>query len=279
MKALAFLGIETRSTTRYALAVLAAAAALLLRQLLSPFLGESNPYHTAWPAVIFTAWYCGLGPAIVATLISLIGVWYWFIPVFNSFELQDPRTEVPGMVGFLVFSGCIIALGEAHRRELIKRRQTKRALHQAQRLARMGNWMWDPQSETATWSEGVYRICGFDPKRPAPSFAEQKGLYGPESWQRLQAAVQRTQQTGEGYDLELEMFRPNGTEFWAMVHAEPELDKSPVSFCFLARFKTSRKISARNNRFVRAKSACELHSRRVTQGHGSGILRQAAPVH
>lgn len=46
---------------RYGLAILAAIVALLLRELLTPFLGENNPYHTVWAAVVFSAWYCGLG--------------------------------------------------------------------------------------------------------------------------------------------------------------------------------------------------------------------------
>ena len=32
---------------------------LLLRYMLSPLLGATNPYHT-WGAVVFSAWYCGL---------------------------------------------------------------------------------------------------------------------------------------------------------------------------------------------------------------------------
>ncbi len=72
---------------RYILAILAAMAALLLRGLLSPLLGESNPYHTIWAAVVFSAWYFGLGPSIVATLVGAAGIWYWFMPRGHLFEL------------------------------------------------------------------------------------------------------------------------------------------------------------------------------------------------
>jgi signal transduction histidine kinase len=105
---------------RYGLAIAAALVALLLRQLLSPLLGVENPYHTAWVAVVFSAWYCGLGPSVVTTVLLLIGIWYWFLPPHNSFILQDPKTGISGMLGFLVFSGLIIALGEANRRSLAR---------------------------------------------------------------------------------------------------------------------------------------------------------------
>lgn len=116
---------------RYGLAVLAGITALLLREMLSPLLGENNPYHTVWAAVVFSAWYCGLGPSIVTALVSVVGIWYWFLPPARSFALQDPKTAVPGMIGFLVFAGLIIALGETNRRSLARSRWAEEQLRKA----------------------------------------------------------------------------------------------------------------------------------------------------
>jgi signal transduction histidine kinase len=116
---------------RYGLAILAAMAALFLRELLSPFLGTENPYHTVWAAVVFAAWYCGLGPAILATLVGGLGVWYWFLPPTRSFHLQDPKAQISGIVGFLFFSGLIIVLGEANRRSLEKSQLAEEELQKA----------------------------------------------------------------------------------------------------------------------------------------------------
>src|ERR1700674_21030 len=100
---------------RYVLAVLAALAALVLRGMLTPLFGATNPYHTVWAAVAFAAWYCGVVPAVVTTLLSLVGVWYFFVPPLHSFALQNPTTDIYGMVAFLVLSGFIIALGEGNK--------------------------------------------------------------------------------------------------------------------------------------------------------------------
>jgi len=123
----------------YLLGVSVALVALLLRHLLSPLLGMENPYLTAWAAVVFSAWYCGIGPSIVSTLISVFGVWYWFLPYFNSFTLQNPRTEISGMVLFSALSSFVIALGEANRqskarsvREVKERRRIEEELRNAQ---------------------------------------------------------------------------------------------------------------------------------------------------
>jgi len=155
-------GAKSKSiSASYALAVGAAIAALMFRRILEPWLGLNNPYHTVWLAVVFSAWYCGLGPSILATLISGLGVWYWFLPPVGSFAVENAPTTISGMVGFLFFSSFIIALGEANRRsrsrlqsEIADRitveqnlRVTERALRQseerlriAQKAARSGTW-------------------------------------------------------------------------------------------------------------------------------------------
>ena len=119
------------ATLRYSLAILIAIFALVLRYWLSPFLGEDNPYHTAWAAVVFSAWYCGLGPSIAATLLSLIGVAYWLLPSLKSGSTLDRKT-LWGMFGFLVLSAMIIALGEAIRRAKARQQNTEEALRKSE---------------------------------------------------------------------------------------------------------------------------------------------------
>ncbi len=125
-------GNVSHAVRRYTLAILAAVVALWLRQLLSPLFGESNPYHTLWPAVVFSAWYCGLGPSMLTASLGLVGVWYWFLPPYNTFNLQDPRAQISGMLGFLIFSSVIIALGEANRRSVVRNKWAEDQLRHAQ---------------------------------------------------------------------------------------------------------------------------------------------------
>jgi PAS domain S-box-containing protein len=116
--------------TRYVLAVLAAVAALILRKLLNPLLGNENPYHTAWAAVVFAAWFCGLRPAVVTIVLTCVGIWYWFLPPYGSFVIEN-YTEVFGMIGFLVFSAVIVALGETTRHIVLKRERAEAGLREA----------------------------------------------------------------------------------------------------------------------------------------------------
>jgi signal transduction histidine kinase len=103
------------TVSRYALAVAASAFALYLRNGLTPLLGLSNPYHTVWLAVVFCAWFCGVGPSILATLIMVVGTSYWFLPPIHTFAIATP-SDLFGVAGFIVFSGVIILIGERARR-------------------------------------------------------------------------------------------------------------------------------------------------------------------
>jgi PAS domain S-box-containing protein len=105
---------------RYATAILVVAAAVYLRVLMAPLFHGNVPYHVIWAAIAFTAWRCGLGPSVVATLLSMIAVSFHLPFLPNS---TVPQTGVAGMISFVIFSGVIVAVGENSRR-VIGRRET-----------------------------------------------------------------------------------------------------------------------------------------------------------
>jgi Domain of unknown function (DUF4118) len=92
------------SVARYSLALLATVLALSLRRAFTPLLGNTVPCFTVWSAVAFSAWYCGLGPSIFTAISSALGVWFFFLPPYDSFAIQSPA-ELSGIVGFLILSG------------------------------------------------------------------------------------------------------------------------------------------------------------------------------
>ena len=120
-----------QNAMRYILGILAAVAAVLLRDMLSPILGQQNPYHTVWLAVVFSAWYCGIGPAILTVFLGGMGVWYYFLPPERSF-FGKGETTFAGMLGFFVLSGVIVALGASSRRLMAKRKRTEEELKRTQ---------------------------------------------------------------------------------------------------------------------------------------------------
>lgn len=103
------------------------------------------------------------------------------------------------------------------KRALEELRSNHTLLEDTEALALAGSFSWDVETGTTLWSAGLYTITGRDPASPAPSHAERAALYTPESWQRLEAAAQRALATGDSYDIEVEMVRPDRSLRWARV--------------------------------------------------------------
>jgi len=90
-------------------------------------------------------------------------------------------------------------------------RESAVELKEAQHVAQLGSWSWIVMSDTATWSEELYNIFGRDPELPAVSYKDQSGFYTAESWTLLDKTVKQTLESGEPYELELEVLRTDGT--------------------------------------------------------------------
>jgi PAS domain S-box-containing protein len=103
-------------------------------------------------------------------------------------------------------------------------RESEADLMEAQRLANMGSWQWDIQTDTVTWSEQLYRIAGRDPALPAVTYQDHATLYTHESWLRLRSAVEEALRSGASYELDLEMNHTDGTRRWIIAKGEVRRD-------------------------------------------------------
>src|SRR5260370_12727282 len=100
-----------RAWLRYSVAVCAVAVAFILRSLLHSRLGPLAPFITFFPAVIFTAWFGGLGPGLLATALSATLTTYFFIPPIHSFKVENP-SDAANLWRFIIGSIRITLLME-----------------------------------------------------------------------------------------------------------------------------------------------------------------------
>lgn len=99
-------------------------------------------------------------------------------------------------------------------------RERETILNQAQHVAHLGNWSWDPEADALWWSDELYWIVGLSNRKPPPKFRNQKHLFAPESYARLHAASVQLLKHGKPYALELTMLRPSGEPRIVQARAE-----------------------------------------------------------
>ncbi|MGD0652893.1 MAG: DUF4118 domain-containing protein [Thermoguttaceae bacterium] len=92
----------------YGIAVIAVILATLLRWRLDPILDDHIPFTTYYAAIMFTAWYGGLGPSIFASISGAMLATYLFIQPRSSFFISDLEHQVG--LGLYLFVGLVVTL-------------------------------------------------------------------------------------------------------------------------------------------------------------------------
>ena len=87
---------------RYGLAFLATAVGLVVRLGVADWIPPGFPYVTFFPAVVLTAYFAGLRPAILCALLSGAAAWWFFIPPAHSFVLNGPTAIALIFYAFVV---------------------------------------------------------------------------------------------------------------------------------------------------------------------------------
>jgi signal transduction histidine kinase len=120
--------LSRQTTARYAMALLITAAALVLRALLNPVLGDLGPLLSVYAAVTLTSVYLGAGPATLTAILGLLGGTHFFFPR-DQFSFES-RSDLAYTAGYLLVAATIIVLAEKSRRALAQVETARRTLEQ-----------------------------------------------------------------------------------------------------------------------------------------------------
>lgn len=120
--------ISREKAARYALAFLITAAALALRELLNPILGDLGPFLSVYVAVTLVSVYWGAGPATLTAILGLLGSTRFFLEQ-DHFRFES-RFGLAYAVGYLLVAATIIALAERGRRALMQLKAARNTLEQ-----------------------------------------------------------------------------------------------------------------------------------------------------
>jgi PAS domain S-box-containing protein len=100
-------------------------------------------------------------------------------------------------------------------------RQSEGRLEEAQRIAHVGYWEHDLDTDRYNFSDETYRIFGLRPQEKSITLAVMQELIHPEDWESISQARMRAQRGGPPYDVECRVVRPNGEV--RIVHSRGDL--------------------------------------------------------
>jgi len=88
--------------------------------------------------------------------------------------------------------------------------ESKARLEEAQRVAHVGHWEWDLETDVVVWSDETYRIFGLIPQERPMDLATVRAMVHPEDREPLYRGVDEDLLAGVRPDAEFRIVRPNG---------------------------------------------------------------------
>lgn len=220
---------------------LSAFATLWLRATFQPM-----PNALFFCAIIFSAWFGGVGPGILAGVLSVLAIRYFCTPPLHSWTVSV--SDMPRYVIFLV-SAVVISwisgqqkqaqralckardelersvqartdeLQKANRElqaEIAERRRGETVLRriedylsEGQRLSHTGSWAWNVRTrENLYWSKEHFRIFGFDPATSCGDFKTARQRIHPEDQPKFDGALDRAVRERADFELNYRIILP-----------------------------------------------------------------------
>jgi PAS domain S-box-containing protein len=102
----------------------------------------------------------------------------------------------------------------------------ERLLAETQRLARLGSWEWEIDSDEVTWSDEMFRIFGIDPDGFVPSYGGYLDCLDSDDRVVAEELVRRCVENGDPYLFDHRVERPDGEVRWVQARGRAVRDAS-----------------------------------------------------
>jgi PAS domain S-box-containing protein len=225
-------------------ATLLTASALGLRVLLGNLLDRST-FMPFFLAVVFSAWYGGLWPGILSTLLSaVIGAVYLIpaqsrVPTPASHDFTQLFLFMLSAVAIAYVAGNLKSTSARLREEKLKltaeiaRREaadhsasaTESRFRLAIEAGKMGIWEWDSEQNVVTWSPAMEELFGLDPGTFEGSYEGYLDRIHPADRDEAKNAVMGAlAEGGSDFERRFRTIRPDGTLRWIASRGKGKFD-------------------------------------------------------
>ncbi|MBD1881477.1 PAS domain S-box protein [Coleofasciculus sp. FACHB-T130] len=208
---------------RYGIAALSVTLTLLLLLLLPPTKTSISPLFFA--AVTFSAWYGGLGPGIVATIVAVLANNYFFVPPIYQLAISR-ETDVLQLV---IFSLVALLISSLNAELLAAKQRSEASLSKLEvsyrRLidtAHEGIWLITPNLRTDYANQRLAEMLGYSVQEMGDRFVFD--FINREERIEAEEHIERSKQgIREQFDFRLR--RKNGEDLWAILSTNPILNR------------------------------------------------------
>ena len=101
----------------------------------------------------------------------------------------------------------------------------KSKFNEAESIAQFGFWELDPVTLNPTWTDGLFKIVGYDPKYGQLKYNSQRKIIHPEDWDRFYNATQTVTTTGHDVEFDVRVIKPDGSVRIIHIIAHPKKNK------------------------------------------------------
>ncbi len=194
------------------------------------------------------------------------------VHVVVKFPVLDAAGEVAGVGGVAT--------------DITERKTAEQALHEsrtllqeAQKVAGLGCWEWDPENGRMQWSDELYRIYGVDPAVFQPSFEAYLERVHPDDRGRVSETVAGALIDGRGFHLEERIVRPDGAVRVLRSHGEVVKNERGRPLKLLGACFDATEQKASEERLRAAAETLTRLSRRLVEAEEAERRRIARELH
>ncbi len=178
-----------------------------------------SPFLLAFGSIIFSAFWGGLKAGLLATALSALATFYFFIlPAHSGSATPEDWLRLGVFVSEGILFSCLIALLQTAKRkaeaDLYKLQTSDEQLRLAVDAACVGTWDWNINTGKITWSKNHELLYGIAPGTFRGNYQAFLEFVHPEDQELATQKIKLALESQRDYQHDFRIIRPDGSIRW-----------------------------------------------------------------